>query len=143
MGWAERASENPSGLFDSTTDERKLSRYRVRQWTAFAWPDDLDDFRKDREENLSRFGKVLERSLANKCSNFEPLVKTTRVKRRPQLMFELVVPALDEADAIRKTKYWITRASTTSRRYKRRGRSYSSPIGLDYPLGKAEVKLVD
>lgn len=150
MGWAARASKNPSGLFAATTDERKLPHYGVKVWTAFTWTDPgrgakaekVRDMLRAQEIKLELFGETLQVKIRNTCPHFLPVVTPVRVDKQPQLMFEMTVPAASEEDAIIKAKYWIKRAASNTKSFKQGGRKQQRPVGLTFPYGKVTAELI-
>lgn len=127
----------------SSTSELALPCYRVQVWTAFTPNGDQnEEQRTDREENLRRFAAALRRSLADKCGQYEPDVKQTRVGETPQLVFEFVVCAEDGDDAIRKAKYWIHRGSSTTKTFERGGRTHARPVTMRFPYGQTIAELL-
>lgn len=150
MGWAARASKNPAGLFESTTDERKLPHYEVSQWTAFAWsdppagmnPQAIDEILLMQDAKLEVFAETLQRKIVGVCPHFKPTIKSVRIERKPQLLISMTVPAIDEDDALGKLRYWTRRAASTTHSYKQAGRTKRNTFGLTFPWGKTKVELI-
>lgn len=130
MGWASRARQSAAQV--------ELKMYVVRRWTAFEWSFADDDERKDRSDHLKRSAGTFERQLRRKFPSMEATVRQVKVKKDPQLLFELVLPAVDEHDAIRRARYRIDRALSTR---VPTGRALPRPekIALRPPWGKEQV----
>lgn len=138
------------GLFDSTTDELQMVRWRVQQWSALTMsePKPGSDGREVRaqlrteDERLARFAAIIETALRNKCAHYEPTVQAVRLDKRPQLLFTLTVPAEDEGDAKSKARHWIDRACQTRGTYRKIGQAGRSPVSVKIPMGEAKVERI-
>jgi hypothetical protein len=123
----------------AVTPERQLARWRVRVWTDFDNTAMTEESRGDRTDNMARFAKAFEAALVNKCANYQPTVRIVKVKRAPQMIFELFVRAEDEEGASMKAHYWISRASQTERSFRRGNARHREQVRLTFPLGKTQV----